>query len=143
DGTCGKRRHGFAGRKARGLSADAVRNAERPLLCRWPMARLFLKRVGHGTGVCEDVSGQGQQVANLERRRYVSDLFPERARVVLPQPGQPDHGGRVYSQRDSFLADKPRMWSEKRLANAVVLGNYDLASDGKRVVALMPDETTE
>jgi serine/threonine-protein kinase len=44
---------------------------------------------------------------------------------------------------DSFLPDKPRMWSEKRLANVGRLSNYDLAPDGKRIVALMPDESTE
>jgi serine/threonine-protein kinase len=42
---------------------------------------------------------------------------------------------------DSFLPDKPRMWSEKRLANVGDIGNYDLAPDGKRIVGLMPDET--
>jgi Tol biopolymer transport system component len=43
---------------------------------------------------------------------------------------------------DSFVADKPRVWSEKRLAN-IGLANYDLAPDGKRVAALMPAETPE
>ena len=42
---------------------------------------------------------------------------------------------------DSFVADKPRVWSEKRLANFGLLANYDLAPDGKRIVALMPAET--
>ena len=38
---------------------------------------------------------------------------------------------------DSFVADKPRVWSEKQLTDA---GNrlYDLAPDGKRVVVLVP-----
>jgi len=42
---------------------------------------------------------------------------------------------------DSFVVDKPRVWSEKRIAN--VAANYDLAPDGKRIVALMPVETAE
>jgi hypothetical protein len=46
-------------------------------------------------------------------------------------------------KEDSFLPDKPRMWSEKRLAHVSTLGNYDLAPDGKRIVALMPDESAE
>jgi hypothetical protein len=41
---------------------------------------------------------------------------------------------------DSFLADKPRAWSDKRLANAALMTNYDLAPDGKRIAALMPAE---
>jgi Tol biopolymer transport system component len=44
---------------------------------------------------------------------------------------------------DSFVADKPRAWSEKKIANIGLLANYDLAPDGKRVVALMPVETGE
>ena len=44
---------------------------------------------------------------------------------------------------DSFVADKPRVWSEKRIANVGLLPNYGLAPDGKRVVALMPVETPE
>jgi hypothetical protein len=40
------------------------------------------------------------------------------------------------------VADKPRVWSEKRLAN-IGLANYDLAPDGKRIVTLMPAEAPE
>jgi eukaryotic-like serine/threonine-protein kinase len=40
---------------------------------------------------------------------------------------------------DSFVADKARVWSEKRIANSGPAGtNYDLAPDGKRIAALMP-----
>jgi Tol biopolymer transport system component len=44
---------------------------------------------------------------------------------------------------DTFVADKPRVWSEKKIANIGILANYDLAPDGKRIVALMPVETAE
>jgi hypothetical protein len=44
---------------------------------------------------------------------------------------------------DRFVADKPRLWSEKRIANVGGLPNYGLAPDGKRVVALMPAETPD
>jgi eukaryotic-like serine/threonine-protein kinase len=44
---------------------------------------------------------------------------------------------------DSFVADKPRVWSEKRIANVGLSANYDLASDGKRIIALMPAETAD
>lgn len=44
---------------------------------------------------------------------------------------------------DSFLPDKPRVWSEKRLANFGTTRSYDLAPDGKRTVALMPAEGAE
>jgi len=39
---------------------------------------------------------------------------------------------------DSFMADKPRLWSEKKIADLGVIANYDLAPDGKRIAALMP-----
>jgi hypothetical protein len=39
------------------------------------------------------------------------------------------------SKGDSFVADKPRLWSEKKLTGLVnIERNVDLASDGKRVV---------
>jgi len=44
---------------------------------------------------------------------------------------------------DSLVADKPLVWSEKRIANIGLFGNYDLAPDGKRIAALMPAETPQ
>jgi len=46
---------------------------------------------------------------------------------------------------DSFVADKPLLWSEKRLANFGLVGakTYDLAPDGKRIVGLVPAGTGE
>ena len=46
---------------------------------------------------------------------------------------------------DSFVADKARVWSEKRLADFGIVGTgtYDVAPDGKRVAALMPVEAPE
>jgi serine/threonine-protein kinase len=44
---------------------------------------------------------------------------------------------------ESFVADKPRVWFAKRLANIGLGGNFDLAPDGKRFVALMPGESPQ
>jgi Tol biopolymer transport system component len=45
---------------------------------------------------------------------------------------------------DSFVADKPRKWSEKQLGGTInAAKNVDLAPDGKRIVALMQVETAE
>jgi serine/threonine-protein kinase len=45
---------------------------------------------------------------------------------------------------DSFVTDKPRVWSEKQIGGIVNSNkNFDLAPDGKRIVALMPVETAE
>lgn len=42
------------------------------------------------------------------------------------------------------MADKPRMWSEKPLANTLANGsNYSLAPDGKRFVVFMPAKAQE
>jgi Tol biopolymer transport system component len=45
---------------------------------------------------------------------------------------------------DSFVADKPRVWSEKPVGGTVnAVRNVDLAPDGKRIAALMPVDTPE
>jgi len=45
---------------------------------------------------------------------------------------------------DSFVVDKPRVWSEKQIGGLTLTSrNVDLAPDGKRIVALMPVETAE
>ena len=46
---------------------------------------------------------------------------------------------------DSFVADQPKVWSEKQLAVFGITGNptCDVAPDGKRIAALMPVETPE
>jgi len=45
---------------------------------------------------------------------------------------------------DSFVPEKPRVWSEKRIADTGLNGaNYDVAPDGKRIAALMPAETRD
>jgi serine/threonine-protein kinase len=47
-------------------------------------------------------------------------------------------------QGDSFIPGKPRLWSEKTLANLVNASkNVDLAPDGNRILALMPAEGPE
>jgi len=44
---------------------------------------------------------------------------------------------------DSFVADKPRVWSERRIADLGLTANYDPAPDGKRIAALMPAGTEQ
>jgi Tol biopolymer transport system component len=44
---------------------------------------------------------------------------------------------------DTFVAGKPRVWSERRLANTGLTPNFDLAPDGKRFVVLMAPEGAE
>jgi Tol biopolymer transport system component len=39
---------------------------------------------------------------------------------------------------DAFVAEKPRVWSDKRMVNIGMFPNYDVAPDGKRIVAVMP-----
>jgi serine/threonine-protein kinase len=40
---------------------------------------------------------------------------------------------------DVFVADKPRLWTERRLADTPLVGrNLDVAPDGKRFVVMMP-----
>lgn len=45
---------------------------------------------------------------------------------------------------DSFAAEKPRVWSDRPLADTQFAGsNYDVAPDGKRIAALFPVESPE
>ena len=50
---------------------------------------------------------------------------------------------RTRRKGDSFVADKPRVWSEKQIGGTVGNRNVDLAPDSKRIVALMPVDTAE
>jgi serine/threonine-protein kinase len=50
---------------------------------------------------------------------------------------------RYTVQQGAFVPDKPRVWSGKPLANVGTAPNFDLAPDGKRVIALMPAEGPE
>jgi Tol biopolymer transport system component len=50
----------------------------------------------------------------------------------------------AYAEKgDSFVADKPRVWSDKQIGGSVNARNVDLAPDGKRIVALMPADTPQ
>jgi Tol biopolymer transport system component len=42
---------------------------------------------------------------------------------------------------NSFVAEKPKPWSNQRLANTGIAVNFDIAPDSKRVLALMPVQT--
>ena len=44
---------------------------------------------------------------------------------------------------NSFLPDKPRLWSDKRLTDTGIGRNFDVAPDGKRLLVLMAAETSE
>jgi len=54
------------------------------------------------------------------------DLFIERR--------QPDHGATYTVRGDTFVVDRPRAWSDKRLANTGLTRNFDSLQDGKRFV---------
>jgi eukaryotic-like serine/threonine-protein kinase len=43
----------------------------------------------------------------------------------------------------TFVADKPRVWFGKQLANIGLTANFDLAPDGKRFAVLMPAQSPE
>jgi hypothetical protein len=47
----------------------------------------------------------------------------------------------TYSMKgDTFVADKPRLWSARRLANTGLTPTFDLAPDGKRFAVMMGAE---
>ena len=55
----------------------------------------------------------------------------------------PDHRVQVVActvKSDSFVAEKPRIWSGKQMADVGFFPTFDVAPDGKRVLALLPAE---
>jgi Tol biopolymer transport system component len=49
----------------------------------------------------------------------------------------------TYAVRgDSFVAEKPRLWSEQKLMS-IVFDNYDVAPDGKRIAAIVPTDAPD
>ncbi len=47
----------------------------------------------------------------------------------------------AYAARgDIFVAERPRLWSERRFLDTSVYTNFDLAPDGKRFAVMMPSE---
>jgi len=47
----------------------------------------------------------------------------------------------TYAVKDgSFVPEKPRLWSETRLAETGIGRNFDVAPDGKRLLVLLPAE---
>jgi serine/threonine protein kinase/Tol biopolymer transport system component len=46
-------------------------------------------------------------------------------------------------KENSFVPDKPHLWTETRIANTSVFQNFDITPDGKRLVVLMPAEGAE
>ena len=83
-------------------------------------------------------------MANLEQRRKPPDVVAQRTRAFFEDLDNHIMVAAYTVQGDSFVADKPRVWSEKQLAvGAAVSRNADLAPDGKRIVALMPVETAQ
>ena len=82
-------------------------------------------------------------MANLEQRRKPPDVVAQRTRAFFEDLDNHIMVAAYTVQGDSFVADKPRMWSDKQLGDPANRKNFDLAPDGKRIVALMPVETAE
>ena len=50
---------------------------------------------------------------------------------------------RYEARGDSFVAEPPRVWFEKKIANYPSTMSYDPAPDGKHVVALLPADSPQ
>ena len=44
---------------------------------------------------------------------------------------------------DTFVAGRPRVWSDRRLHNLGLIGTFDLAPDGKRFAAVLSAEAPQ
>jgi serine/threonine-protein kinase len=82
-------------------------------------------------------NGAGKWLVSMGQGRQ--PVWSRTAHELLFRAGD----GRIMVARytvmgDSFVAETPRPWSSRALANVNINGVYDLAPDGQRVVALMP-----
>ena len=66
----------------------------------------------------------------MTRSRNGQDLFYEGR-------DQQVHAAAYTVKGDSFVAEKPRHWSEKQMAEIGFFSGFDVAPDGKRVLALL------
>jgi Tol biopolymer transport system component len=65
---------------------------------------------------------------------------PDGRTLFFRSPGEQIMTANYRVSGGVFSADKPRVWSEIRLADTGATRNYDLHPDGKRVLALLPVE---
>jgi len=127
--------------------------------------RLFLETQTLNTYARFSPDGRWLAYADAESGSYVVYVrpFPENgARVQISDTGgmMPVWSGNAhelfYRTEDqrimvvnytvngrTFVADKPRVWFDKQLANTGLTPNFDLAPDGKRFAALMAAESPE
>jgi serine/threonine-protein kinase len=87
-----------------------------------------------GSGIKRLISTNGGQLPTWSRNGHELFYRSEDHRIMVVN----------YTVKgDSFDTDRPRLWSEKQLANTGANQNFDLAPDGKRFVVLMPAEGPE
>ncbi|HEY6346622.1 MAG TPA: hypothetical protein VIY49_34460 [Bryobacteraceae bacterium] len=79
------------------------------------------------------MSGDASQIPAWSPNGH--DLFFVQQRVLMAASNQ--------ARGDSFVAETPRVWFEKKIANFPSTQSYDPAPDGKHIVALMPADTPE
>ena len=132
DHACGERRRRTAGRQARDVSGNAVQRDQPLLLSRWAAAGARRMRGNESDILCGRFPTR-RKVADLQQRRRAA-RWSRTGRELFFRTADNQIAVAAYTVRgDSFVADKPRMWSEKRLANAFNGGmNYSLAPDGKQ-----------
>jgi hypothetical protein len=93
--------------------------------------------------LCAGVSGQGGKW-QISNDGGANPTFSQNGRELFFRNLDNQIMVAPYSVKgDSFVPDKPRMWSEKRLADLGTIPTYDVAPDGKRVVAVLPVEGVE
>jgi serine/threonine-protein kinase len=75
----------------------------------------------------------------------VSPLWSRNGRELFFQTEDKEMimAARYAVKGDSFVAERPQVWSDKPLTNTGLGASYDLAPDGKRIAALIPADTPD
>jgi hypothetical protein len=135
DRAAGERRRGAACREAGGFPSNPGGRAESILFSRWAVDGQVYVRAFPDKGGKWQISNSGGTYPMWSRNGH--ELFFETLDNHIMVAAYTEKG-------DSFVADKPRVWSEKQIGGVVNnIKGVDLAPDGKRIVALMPVETAE
>jgi hypothetical protein len=79
----------------------------------------------------------GERKWQVSNRSGGAPIWAKNGRELFYQEADEGIRAASYSERDGvFIPSKPRVWSEKRMATRTDQAVYDLAPDGRRIVAL-------
>ena len=125
-------------RRASRAPADSILRGVSDLLARRPLVRLHLGRRWNVGDLRALASGGVRQNPSVARRPCAALVAGTFRKLFYATDDQRLMVAKYATRNDTFSAQPPRQWTTGRLAETGVFPNYDIAADGRRIVALMP-----